>query len=75
MIQRSELEKTLWSEREKTLELHSTGVFNVDLTIGRIGGLQRIAMVYGFEAFTETTAVDFYLLRNSKAPRCNGESS
>lgn len=67
MIQRSELEKTLWSEREKTLELYSTGVLNADLTIGRIGGLQRIAMVYGFEAFTETTDVDFYLLRNGQS--------
>lgn len=72
MIQKADLEKTLWDEREKTLDLHSRGVLNTELTIGRIGGLQRIAMVYGLEHFTETTAVDFYQLRNSEAPRRNG---
>lgn len=73
MITRKELEEILWDERETAMALYKKGALSTDLTIGRIGGLQRIAMRFCITGFVDTTALDFYNLRNReikhKAPR------
>ena len=64
MITIAGLERVLWEERQMTLDMFKKGILNKDLTIGKIGGLQRVAMSYHLDKFVESAATDFYQLRN-----------